>query len=171
MGLNENAFWGFLDDLHYFYQGKISPYDIRFDNKRENSLKNIITSQYNSFKKYEVTNTSYDDICLSNYKNENKPISLKSINKISPIPVKNEMNEKAEAILLNKTQHINEFKKNENLTPYKEGENYRNFANSGENSVKKVLFVEKSYNPSQTNLERNKSKSFLDKVIYSLFRI
>ena len=163
--INENAFWGFLDDLYYFYQGKISPHDIRFKNKRENSISIVPSSQYNSIKKPEMTNTSYDDICFSNNRNENKANSLKSINKISPIPLKNETNEKVETVFLNRTQKINDFKKNDNATPHKEIDNYKNFMNSRDNSVKKVLFVDKNANASQVQHERNKSKSFLDKVI------
>lgn len=164
---NENAFWGFLDDLYYFYQGKISPHDVRFKNQRESSISNFPSSQYNSIKKSEMmTNTSYDDICLSNNRNENKTLSLKSINKISPIPIKNETNEKTEAIILNRAQKINDFKKNENITPHKEVDNYKNFMNSRDNSIKKVLFVDKNGNSSHAQHERNKSKSTLDRVIY-----
>ena len=37
---NLNAFWGLLDDIWYFYQGKISPFDLRYINNNEKKKSN-----------------------------------------------------------------------------------------------------------------------------------
>ena len=37
MSGHEQVFWGFLDDIYHFHNGKISPYDKRYKNKKKRS--------------------------------------------------------------------------------------------------------------------------------------
>jgi len=69
---NEGAFWGFLDDIWHFYHMKISNADMRFQDKF-NSKRTSLNESYNnkrffnSSKKSEFSNASYDEICQENH--------------------------------------------------------------------------------------------------------
>ena len=68
---NEGIFWGFLDDIWHFYHLKISSADMRFQ-ERFNSKRTSLNESYNkrffnSSKKSEFSNASYDEICQENH--------------------------------------------------------------------------------------------------------
>lgn len=67
---NRDVFWGLLDDLYCFYNGKVSAYDKRYQNSNLTNRKNSIdTSNIESHSKIEVPTTSRNSSRIFNKNN------------------------------------------------------------------------------------------------------